>query len=323
MADMHAATELLNYINNEGALYERQTYPILKSLVAKRARGEYKHDLAVKAFGHLVESGAKKYTQEYEYGSSNPPWHKLFDASTRKQVAEALTRYFETEAALGNYDYLLPKKYQGQKKAKEPAPKKVSTSSLVVNLGRGRVRKARLANLRRKAAGLPLIEITTAQDIREFRGFLRNASDSQVQGIYEKEKGAGRDEYAELAVAEADRRGISLGGRHNHASRRGVTDRPVVKRGVRGIYEVLWYDTGAGVVRSLVNRTVVAKYTPGLGWEDHGRLPDSVREYAQQIASGVAPHHETSHAQIKRQLDHDIAQALGPQAFSSLYRRRR
>ena len=61
--------------------------------------------------------------------------------------------------------------------------------------------------------------------------------------------------------------------------------RPVVKRGVRGIYEVLWYDTGAGEVRSLVNRTVVAKYTPGLGWKDHGRLPDDVREYAQQIAS--------------------------------------
>lgn len=92
--------------------------------------------------------------------------------------------------------------------------------------------------------------------------------------------------------------------------------RPVVKRGVRGIYEVLWYDTGAGEIRSLVNRTVVAKYTPGLGWEDHGRLPDDVREYAQQIASagaGAVPHHETSgrsetqhkksHAQIKREVD--------------------
>ena len=55
--------------------------------------------------------------------------------------------------------------------------------------------------------------------------------------------------------------------------------------GVRGIYEVLWYRNGAGEVRSLVNQTVVAEYTPGLGWEDHGRLPDDVREYAQQIAS--------------------------------------
>jgi hypothetical protein len=57
----------------------------------------------------------------------------------------------------------------------------------------------------------------SAQDIREFRGFLRNATDRQVQGIYDKEKRAGRDEYADLAVAEADRRGIELdnGGRYH------------------------------------------------------------------------------------------------------------
>lgn len=50
----------------------------------------------------------------------------------------------------------------------------------------------------------------SARDIREFRGFLRNATDRQVQGIYDKEKRAGRDDYAELAVAEAERRGIFL-----------------------------------------------------------------------------------------------------------------
>ena len=50
----------------------------------------------------------------------------------------------------------------------------------------------------------------SAQDIREFRGFLRQATDRQVQGIYDKEKRAGRDDYAELAVAEAERRDIVL-----------------------------------------------------------------------------------------------------------------
>ncbi len=50
----------------------------------------------------------------------------------------------------------------------------------------------------------------SAQDLREFRGFLRNATDRQVQGIYEKETRAGRDDYAELAVAEAESRGIEL-----------------------------------------------------------------------------------------------------------------
>ena len=48
------------------------------------------------------------------------------------------------------------------------------------------------------------------QDIREFRGFLRQASDRQVQGIFDKEKAAGREEYADLAREEARARGIYL-----------------------------------------------------------------------------------------------------------------
>src|SRR5882762_3547123 len=97
--------------------------------------------------------------------------------------------------------------------------------------------------------------------------------------------------------------------------------RPVVRRGVHRMYEVLWYDTGAGEVRSLVNRALVAAYTPGLGWKDHGRLPDDVREYAQKIASvgegagGVVTHREASgrselkksQAQIKREVDEILA----------------
>jgi hypothetical protein len=50
----------------------------------------------------------------------------------------------------------------------------------------------------------------TAQDMREFRGYLKNCTDNQVQGVYDKEKAAGRDDYAELAKAEAERRGIYL-----------------------------------------------------------------------------------------------------------------
>jgi len=50
----------------------------------------------------------------------------------------------------------------------------------------------------------------SARDIREFRGFLRNATDRQLKGIYDKEMRAGRHAYAELVVDEADRRGIGL-----------------------------------------------------------------------------------------------------------------
>lgn len=51
-----------------------------------------------------------------------------------------------------------------------------------------------------------------ANDMREFRGYLKQCTDRQVQGVYDKESEAGRDDYAELAIAEAERRGIILDG---------------------------------------------------------------------------------------------------------------
>ena len=110
MTDTHAATELEQYIENDADLHRQQHAPILKNLATKKARGQYKHALAVKLFGYLVESGAKKYAKAF--GSPNQPWHKMFDVPTRKRVAEELTKSFEAEHALGNYDHLLPKKYR-------------------------------------------------------------------------------------------------------------------------------------------------------------------------------------------------------------------
>lgn len=48
----------------------------------------------------------------------------------------------------------------------------------------------------------------TAKDIREFSAYLRACTDAQVRGVYEKEKTADRQAYAELALIEATRRGI-------------------------------------------------------------------------------------------------------------------
>lgn len=109
-ADTETAHELKLFIDNDAQLYQTQHVSILKNLATKKARSQYKHDLAVKLFGYLVESGAKKYAKEF--GSPDQPWHKLFDVPTRKLAAEELTRDFEVEFELGNYDHLLPKKYQ-------------------------------------------------------------------------------------------------------------------------------------------------------------------------------------------------------------------
>jgi len=48
----------------------------------------------------------------------------------------------------------------------------------------------------------------TAKDRKEFNEYLRNCTDRQVYGVLEKEKSAGRQDYAELAEAELERRGL-------------------------------------------------------------------------------------------------------------------
>lgn len=166
------AADLKLYIDNDGDLYRRQYVPILKNLATKKARGIYKHGLAVKLFGYLVEAGAKKYASTY--GSPGQLWHKMFDVPTRRLVAEELTKDFEGEYATGNYDHLLPKKYQKP----ETAPRTSRAHA-------------------KKSADLH----TRLHD----PGALRAATDRQLRGFYREEK---RD--VAKARAEAARRGLPL-----------------------------------------------------------------------------------------------------------------
>ncbi len=108
--DTDAARELELYTENDADLYRQQYQPILKNLATKRARGIYKHDLAVKLFMYLMESGAKKYAKEF--GGPGANWHEMFNVPTRRAAAERFAKHFEVEYDLGNYDNLLPKKYQ-------------------------------------------------------------------------------------------------------------------------------------------------------------------------------------------------------------------
>ena len=102
------AGELVQFIENDAGLDRQQHTPIIKNLTAKKARGVYDHAKAVKLFGYLVESGLKKYAREYGSG----PWHEMAGMATRKAAAEDLTRGFEEEHALGNYDNFIPEKYR-------------------------------------------------------------------------------------------------------------------------------------------------------------------------------------------------------------------
>ena len=107
--------ELELYINNDGDLYRQQTTSILKNLATKKAKGIYNRQLAIKLFGYLVESGAKKYAREF--GSPGQPWNKMFDVPTRRSVAESLAKSFEDEWNVGSYRDLAPKKYSAISKS--------------------------------------------------------------------------------------------------------------------------------------------------------------------------------------------------------------
>jgi hypothetical protein len=101
------------FTENDGDIYRQQTTSILKNLATKKARGVYDSELAVQAFMYLAETGAKKYAQEF--GEPGASWHEIFPTDVRRAAAKGWRDEFETEYNLGNYDQLLPMKYQGKK----------------------------------------------------------------------------------------------------------------------------------------------------------------------------------------------------------------
>lgn len=108
--DYEAARELRLYIENEGQLYPT-VQAIQKSLRTKMARGQYDPNLAVKAFMNLANRGAQMYVREYgatgRHGS-----YGIFGPEERRAAAAVMADDFFSFAQTGEYDYLLPKKYQ-------------------------------------------------------------------------------------------------------------------------------------------------------------------------------------------------------------------
>jgi len=105
--DRYAADELVLFADNDGDIYQQSTTPTRKNLMKKRARGEYKHHQAVKAWAHVVEAAAKKYAKEHGDGS---PWFRMFSPATREVAAQDMADRFKHAANLGEYDYLLPER---------------------------------------------------------------------------------------------------------------------------------------------------------------------------------------------------------------------
>lgn len=54
------------------------------------------------------------------------------------------------------------------------------------------------------------MEKTLGEDMEDFMGYLKQCTNAQVRGVYEKEKKANRIHFAVLARAEAEKRRIEL-----------------------------------------------------------------------------------------------------------------
>lgn len=117
VVDQAAAEELKLFVENDGDLHRQQGEPILKNLATKMAKGVYRHDLAVKLYGYLMENGAKKYAKEV----GGAAWNVTFGPATRRAAAQEFALGFESEWAAGQYRNLLPKKYQAKAK---PSPER-------------------------------------------------------------------------------------------------------------------------------------------------------------------------------------------------------
>jgi len=216
--------DLKLFIDHDADLYRQQHTSILKNLATKKARGQYKHDLAVKLFGYLVESGAKKYADKF--GLPGQPWHKMFDVSTRTRVAEALTDDFEEEFKLGNFDQLLPKKYQravsahASKKTTWRAPEGLEIAYSPVNQAYFALWPAN-----RNRSDQQVLKVASADEMHDWlrerygsaygRG---GRSHSRRSSVHERL----HDPAAQRAREEAARRGIS-----GHARKRAQLDREI------------------------------------------------------------------------------------------------
>jgi hypothetical protein len=142
----------------------------------------------------------------------------------------------------------------------------------------------------------------TARDLREFRGFLRNATDRQVQGIYDKEKSAGRDDYAELAVAEAESRGIVLDD-HATKKRRRRPDRPLTKEEVAALQARGRKAAAGGLMGMTLDDQLNAE---GLSRTEHHIVRVAFNDALETIER-LPP---TPSKKSSAQLDREIAEAL-------------
>ena len=87
--------ELALYTINTGEIYRGQTQAVIANLARKVKQGKFDAVLAVKAFEHVAEIGAKQYHKEF--GSKNFPWYKMFTPESRELAALEMFEHYEEQ----------------------------------------------------------------------------------------------------------------------------------------------------------------------------------------------------------------------------------
>jgi len=116
--DVEAVRELALYAENNGDLYRQRIEPIHKNLMRKIAAGKYDHEKAKKLWQYAAADAAQRYTKEF--GGSGPHGsHGSFSPADRRALAAKMADDFKDAADDGEYDHLIPKKYQKKEKTEK------------------------------------------------------------------------------------------------------------------------------------------------------------------------------------------------------------
>ena len=104
--------ELELFIENDGDLYRQRIEPINKNLATKMVQGKFDISKAPKIFKYLIDDGIKKYNKEYGGGMS-------MTKAEKENLSKSLFNTFLSDAQDGNFNKLVPKKYQKFEKGGE------------------------------------------------------------------------------------------------------------------------------------------------------------------------------------------------------------
>lgn len=111
--------ELRRHVDNDKKLHDK-VMALARVLALKKARRVYHPALAEKAFRlHLGMPAAKAYSKEY--GRGKKEWREVFTRADLDALASDYRAWFEAEHKLGNFESLLPAKYQNKATRKKAA----------------------------------------------------------------------------------------------------------------------------------------------------------------------------------------------------------